>query len=137
MFKPLPLLFQRKRKSQCNGSITPKRQRQTVLHVAGEEREEAAEPAAPEGNKEEVDLASLDPSIVKFTVGADEPPEGVPPIPGFIATPNKSLLASQDSSTQTPASEASEYNKAAGLAACFDREASGEHAVIESRLPLY
>lgn len=121
------VLFQQKRKrkdtgSQCNGTVSSKCHRESVLRLTGEDRRDGG-PDPPdicledggEGG-EDGDLESLDRSIVQFTVGAEDPTEGLLPIiranmqaGEFIVTPLQSPSSGQDNSTKTSPSEPSEY----------------------------
>lgn len=137
------MLSQQKRKrrdagSQCNGTGSPKRHRESVLRLSGEngreggtilthicleERGEDGREGGPalthiclEESGEDGDLENLDHSIVQFTVGTDDPTDVLVPIispnlePGaFIGTPRHSLSPSQDNTTKTSPSEPSEY----------------------------
>lgn len=119
-----PVLSQQKRKrrdtgSQCNGTGSPKRHRESVLRLTGEDGREGG-PAQSricfEESGEDLDSETLDRSIVQFTVGADERTDVVLPIINpnlevrdFIGTPRRSLSSSQDDTTKTSPSEPSEY----------------------------
>ncbi|XP_059199170.1 sentrin-specific protease 7 isoform X2 [Centropristis striata] len=99
----------RKRKdagSHCNGTGSPKRHRESVLRLTGEDGRDGG-PASThiylEESGEDVDLDSLDRTIVQFTVGADDQTEVLVPIISpdveagdFIGTPQQNLSSSQD-----------------------------------------
>ncbi|XP_030284561.1 uncharacterized protein LOC115588248 isoform X4 [Sparus aurata] len=111
-------LQKRKRKdtgSQCNGTGTSKCHRESVLRLTGEDRRDGG-PDPPdiclEEGGEDGDLESLDRSIVQFTVGAEDPTEGLLPIISanmqagdFIVTPIQSPSSGQDNTTKTSPSE--------------------------------
>ncbi|XP_073329720.1 uncharacterized protein [Pagrus major] len=111
-------LQKRKRKdteSQCNGTGSPKCHRESVLRLTGEDRRDGG-PDPPdiclEEGGENGDLESLDRSIVQFTVGAEDPTEGLLPIitvnmqaGEFIVTPIQSPSSGQDNTTKTSPSE--------------------------------
>ncbi|KAM3607019.1 uncharacterized protein V6R79_000719 [Siganus canaliculatus] len=100
--------------SQCNGTLSPKRHRESVLRLTGEDgRDKGAvrTELCLEENGDDGDLDSLDRSIVQFTVGADEPAEVLLPIIGMNVAGElngalrESLSASQDDTTQAGPSE--------------------------------
>lgn len=69
-----------------------------------------------EESGEDIDLQNLDHSIVKFTVGADDPADVLVPIlapnlgaPDFTNTLRQRLLPVSDNTTKTSPSEPSEY----------------------------
>ncbi|MEQ2211475.1 hypothetical protein XENOCAPTIV_002722 [Xenoophorus captivus] len=111
----------RKRKDpgfQCNGTSSPKRQRESVLRQTGEagkDVERAPMSVSQEESEEDVDLESLDRCIVQFTVGAEDGLEPmVPLIPhvepeGIIISNKLSLSPRNNSTTQTSPSDPSEY----------------------------
>lgn len=118
----VPSQQKRKRRdagSQCNGTGSPKRHRESVLRLSGEDgREGGTIPTriCQEDSGEDGDLENLDHSIVQFTVGTDDPTDVLVPIispnlePGdFIGTPRHSLSPSQDNTSKTSPSEPSEY----------------------------
>uniref|UniRef100_A0A8C4GDD5 Si:dkey-100n23.3 n=1 Tax=Dicentrarchus labrax TaxID=13489 RepID=A0A8C4GDD5_DICLA len=110
--------LKRKRKdagAQCNGTGSPKRHRESVLRLTGEDGRDGR-PALTgfclEESGEDGDLESLDRSIVQFTVGADDPTEVLVPnisptleARDFIVTPRQSQLSSQDSTTKRSPAE--------------------------------
>nr|XP_046260206.1 sentrin-specific protease 7 isoform X2 [Scatophagus argus] len=110
--------LKRKRKdagSQCNGTGSPKRHRESVLRLSGENKRDGA-PATTRicvgESGEDGDLESLDRSIVQFTVGADDPAGALVPIINpnleagdFIDTPKQSVLSSHDNTTKASPSE--------------------------------
>ncbi|XP_073329719.1 uncharacterized protein [Pagrus major] len=116
--KELQHSLKRKRKdteSQCNGTGSPKCHRESVLRLTGEDRRDGG-PDPPdiclEEGGENGDLESLDRSIVQFTVGAEDPTEGLLPIitvnmqaGEFIVTPIQSPSSGQDNTTKTSPSE--------------------------------
>uniref|UniRef100_A0A3Q1G4V6 Si:dkey-100n23.3 n=1 Tax=Acanthochromis polyacanthus TaxID=80966 RepID=A0A3Q1G4V6_9TELE len=78
--------LKRKRKdsqSQCNGTSSPKRHRESVLRLTGEDGRNG-EPVPPsicqEESGEDVDLENLDRCIVQFTVGGDDQASPAEPI---------------------------------------------------------
>ncbi|XP_068561160.1 sentrin-specific protease 7 isoform X2 [Cebidichthys violaceus] len=97
--------------SQCNGTGSPKRHRESVLRLTGEDRRDggrAPTRACLEESGEDGDLESLDRTIVQFTVGADDQSEVLLPTvcPNLeakdsISTPRRSLSSSQDNTTIT------------------------------------
>ncbi|XP_070832418.1 sentrin-specific protease 7 isoform X3 [Chaetodon trifascialis] len=104
----------RKRKdvvSQCNGTGSPKRHRESVLRLTGEDGRDGG--PAPihicvEESGEDRDLESLDRTIVQFTVGADDTAEVLVPIISanleaehMIGTPSQSVSPNKDSTSQT------------------------------------
>lgn len=105
--------LQRKRKdtrTKCNGTGSPKRHRESVLRLTGEDgRDGGPVPTrlCLEESTEDGDFKCLDNTIVQFTVGADDQPEMLPLIcPNLevrdsIGTPKRSLSSSQDSTTVT------------------------------------
>ncbi|MED6231645.1 hypothetical protein ATANTOWER_001801 [Ataeniobius toweri] len=107
----------RKRKDpgfQCNGTSSPKRQRESVLRQTGEagkDVERAPMSVSQEESEEDVDLESLDRCIVQFTVGAEDGLEPmVPLIPhvepeGIIISNKLSLSPRNNSTTQTSPSD--------------------------------
>lgn len=112
----------RKRKdseSQCNGTGSPKRHRDSVLRLTGEGgRDGGATPARVclEESGEDRYLENLDRSIVRFTVGGDDKTEVLVPVISptldagdVISTPRRRLSHSQDNTTKTNPSEPSEY----------------------------
>lgn len=119
------VLSQQKRKrkdsgSQCNGTGSPKRHRESVLRLTGEEgRDGEPDPARIflEESGEDGDLESLDRSIVQFTVGGGDRTEVLVPVINpnleggdLIDTPRRSQSSSQDSATKTSSPlEPSEY----------------------------
>lgn len=102
-------------RSQCNGTVSPKRRCENVLSLTGEDgRDEGAAPlhvCLEDGG----DLENLDRSILQFTVGGDDRTEILLP----VISPNSETadvdsspgrrLSSQDNTTQTSPSEPSEY----------------------------
>ncbi|XP_070694324.1 sentrin-specific protease 7 [Pempheris klunzingeri] len=105
--------LRRKRKnegSQCNGTGSPKRHRESVLRLTGEDGCDGGAAAAGISLEEigdDGDLDSLDRTIVQFTVGADDRTEVVIPIISpnsetgdFIGTPAQSLSPCQDNATK-------------------------------------
>lgn len=115
------VLCQQKRKrkdagSECNGTEGPKRHRESVLRLTGEDGRDGG--PAPTGicleeSGEDGDSESLDRTIVQFTVGADDRTEVLVPIispdleaEDFIGTPIQSPSSSQDDNSP---SEPSEY----------------------------
>ncbi|KAM6978359.1 uncharacterized protein LKV04_013756 [Tautogolabrus adspersus] len=103
----------RKRKealSQCNGTVSPKRNRESVLRLSGEDRRDqetgTSQICLEEENGEYGDFESLDTTIVQFTVGADDQREIVLPvvIPNLKAG-DLLVTTSQDASPQIPTSE--------------------------------
>ncbi|XP_044072715.1 sentrin-specific protease 7 isoform X2 [Siniperca chuatsi] len=111
--------LKRKRKvavgSQCNGTDSPKRHRESVLRLTGEDGRDGG--TAPtriclEESGEDEDLESLDRTIVQFTVGADDQTDILVPIISpneeagdFIGIPRRSPSSSQDNTTNTSPSE--------------------------------
>ncbi|KAI3355843.1 hypothetical protein L3Q82_004406 [Scortum barcoo] len=110
--------LKRKRKnvgSQCNGTDSPKRHRESVLRLTGEDGRDGG--LAPTGiclqeSGEDEYSESLDRTIVQFTVGGDDRTEVVVPIitadleaEDFIVTPIPSPSSSQDNVTKTSPSE--------------------------------
>lgn len=104
--------------SPCNGTTSPKRHRESVLRLSGEDRKgpPAVAPICLEEGGEDGDLENLDRTIVQFTVGADDSPDLLVPIitPNLEAgdlmdTPRQSLSPSQDTTTKTSPPEPSEY----------------------------
>ncbi|XP_068428978.1 sentrin-specific protease 7 [Clinocottus analis] len=106
--------LKRKRKdagSQCNGTGTPKRHRESVLRLTGEDRRDGGR--APtrvclEESGEAADLESQDRSIVQFTVGAEDPAEVLVPTVGpeladgdSPRTPGRSPSSNPDNTTIT------------------------------------
>ncbi|XP_076603385.1 uncharacterized protein LOC143330586 isoform X2 [Chaetodon auriga] len=106
--------LKRKRKdatSQCNGTGSPKRHRESVLRLTGEDGRDGG--PAPihicvEESGEDGDLESLDRTIVQFTVGADDPAEVLVPIisanleaGNLIGTPSQSVSSNQDTTSKT------------------------------------
>ncbi|XP_041662810.1 sentrin-specific protease 7 isoform X2 [Cheilinus undulatus] len=105
--------LRRKRKeplTQCNGTTSPKRHRESVLRLSGEDGRNrgmgSTQIRAEEESTESRDLESVDQTIVQFTVGGEDPSEVVPPIVtcnleagDILATTN------QDSATKTKPSE--------------------------------
>lgn len=113
--------FQQKRRrkdtsSQCNGTGSPKRHRESVLRLTGEDRRDgglAPSQTCLDDSEGDGDLESLDRSIVQFTVGAEDPAEVIFPIifPNLearnsVGTPRRSLSSNQDN---TATAEPSEY----------------------------
>lgn len=106
---------------QCNGTGSPKRHRESVLRLTGEDRRDgrlAQTRICFEESREDLDLESLDRSIVQFTVGADEGTQVLLPIINsnleagdFIGTPRLRLSSIQDNATKTTPSEPSEYTE--------------------------
>ncbi|XP_023286451.1 uncharacterized protein LOC111673043 isoform X1 [Seriola lalandi dorsalis] len=87
--------------SQCNGTGSPKRHRESVLRLTGEDgRDGGPVPASVclEESREDIDLESLDRSIVQFTVGGDDTTAILVP----ILNPS---IESQDSPTKSGPSE--------------------------------
>lgn len=118
------VLSQQKRKrkdagSHCNGTDSPKRHRESVLRLTGEDgRDGGPAPAriCLEESGEDGDSESLDRTILQFTVGAHDQTEVLVPIispdleaEDFIGTPIQSPSSSQDNTTKTSPSEPSEY----------------------------
>lgn len=109
--------------SPCNGTSSPKRHRESVLRLSGEDGK--GQPAVThiclEESGEDGDLEKPDRSIVQFTVGADDPLDFLDPVINpnseardLIDSPSQSLSPSQDNTTKTSPSEPSEYtNRAA------------------------
>ncbi|AWP13380.1 putative interphotoreceptor matrix proteoglycan 2 [Scophthalmus maximus] len=107
----LPKLWNRKRKdagSQYNGTTSPKRHRESVLRLTGEDGRDGGLAPARACLEEDGDLESLDRSIVQFTVGGDDGTDVLVPIinPNLEAedvtgTRRRSLSSSQDSSAKT------------------------------------
>ncbi|XP_035459899.1 sentrin-specific protease 7 isoform X3 [Scophthalmus maximus] len=101
----------RKRKdagSQYNGTTSPKRHRESVLRLTGEDGRDGGLAPARACLEEDGDLESLDRSIVQFTVGGDDGTDVLVPIinPNLEAedvtgTRRRSLSSSQDSSAKT------------------------------------
>lgn len=113
----------RKRKdagSQYNGTTSPKRHRESVLRLTGEDGRDGGLAPARACLEEDGDLESLDRSIVQFTVGGDDGTDVLVPIinPNLEAedvtgTRRRSLSSSQDSSAKTSGTpEPSEYTNA-------------------------
>ncbi|XP_042282801.1 sentrin-specific protease 7 isoform X2 [Thunnus maccoyii] len=101
--------------AHCNGTGSPKRHRESVLRLTGEDGRDGG-PAQTricfEESGEDLDLESLDRSIVQFTVGADERTDVLLPIINpnleagdFIGTPRRRLSSSQDDTTKISPSE--------------------------------
>ncbi|TKS66873.1 Sentrin-specific protease 7 [Collichthys lucidus] len=99
--------------SHCNGTSSPKRHRESVLRLTGEDARDggpAPTHVCQEDGEEDVDLESLDRSIVQFTVGTDDPAEILLPIiisnnkeaGDFVSSPRQSVLSSQDNTTSEP-----------------------------------
>ncbi|XP_060909240.1 sentrin-specific protease 7 isoform X1 [Labrus mixtus] len=104
----------RKRKealSQCNGTVSPKRNRESVLRLSGEDRrgQETATSQVcleEEGSGEYGDLESLDQTIVQFTVGAADQREFVLPVVSLhLKAGDLNVAINQDTSSQVPTSE--------------------------------
>ncbi|XP_049904227.1 sentrin-specific protease 7 isoform X1 [Epinephelus moara] len=101
--------------SQCNGTSSSKRHRESVLRLTREDgRDGGPLPAqtSQEESGEDGDLESLDRTIVQFTVGAEDQAEVLVPIINpdleseeFIGTPRQSLSSSQDNTTTASPSE--------------------------------
>ncbi|CAK6959172.1 sentrin-specific protease 7 [Scomber scombrus] len=101
--------------SQCNGTGSPKRHRESVLRLTGEDGRKGGPAQARicfEESGEDLDLESLDRSIVQFTVGADERTDVLLPIinpnlevTDVIGTPRRSRSSSQDDTTKTSPTE--------------------------------
>lgn len=104
--------------SQCNGTSSSKRHRESVLRLTREDGRDGGPPPAQtsqEESGEDGDLESLDRTIVQFTVGAEDQAEVLVPIINpdleseeFIGTPRQSLSSSQDNTTTASPSEPSE-----------------------------
>lgn len=114
----------RKRKDagyQCNGTGSPKRHRESVLRLTGDDWRDAAPTPTHiflgQGG-DDYDLENLDRSIVQFTVGACERTEVLVPFisaneeAALIGTRRRSQSSSQDNASQTSPSEPSESTKA-------------------------
>ncbi|XP_042350713.1 sentrin-specific protease 7 [Plectropomus leopardus] len=105
--------------SQCNGTSSPKRHRESVLRLTGEDgRDGRPTPTRTglEDSGEDGDLESLDRTIVQFTVGGDDQTDVLVPVidPHLVAgdligSPRRSLSSSQDNTTTASPSEPSEY----------------------------
>ncbi|XP_071334686.1 sentrin-specific protease 7 isoform X2 [Trachinotus anak] len=105
--------LRRKRKdsgTQCNGPHSPKRHRESVLRLTGEDGRDGGPVPAPVCQKEtgeDGDLESLDRSIVKFTVGGDDRRAVLVPIinpnmeGGDLISNSRGILSSQDNTTKT------------------------------------
>ncbi|XP_047457495.1 sentrin-specific protease 7 isoform X2 [Mugil cephalus] len=111
--------------THCNGMSTPKRPRQSVLRLTGEEGTDVAR-APPsicqEDAVEDLDLDSLDRCIVQFTVGEDNGTEVLLP----VVRPRldgEELSSNHDNTTQT--------NEAIVLSS--DDEESGDVSQCSSR----
>lgn len=110
--------LKRKRKDtefHCNGTDSPKRHRESVLRLTGEDGRDGG-PAPTrvclEESGDDVDFDSLDRTIVQFTVGADDQTDVLVPINSpdleagdFIGTPRRSPPSSHDSTTNILPSE--------------------------------
>ncbi|XP_027147067.1 sentrin-specific protease 7 isoform X2 [Larimichthys crocea] len=99
--------------SHCNGTSSPKRHRESVLRLTGEDGRDggpAPTHVCQEDGGEDVDLESLDRSIVQFTVGTDDPAEILLPIiisnkleaGDILSSQRQSVLSSQDNTTSEP-----------------------------------
>ncbi|KAM6934145.1 uncharacterized protein FYW49_000436 [Xenentodon cancila] len=136
----------RKRKDsglQCNGTGSPKRHRESVLHHRGSvlrltvenEADGGATPTSycQEESEDDVDLENLDNCIVQFTVGGDEETEALVPIitssleaGDIISSHRRSLLSGPDGASQTSSSEP--------IVLSSDEEESGDVSRRHSRV---
>ncbi|KAG8000520.1 Sentrin-specific protease 7, partial [Nibea albiflora] len=112
--------------SHCNGTSSPKRHRESVLRLTGEDGRDggpAPTHVCQEDGAEDLDLESLDRSIVQFTVGADDPADILLPITvsnnlaagDFLSPPRQSVLSSQDNKTSEPSEYTDTHSTAANL----------------------
>ncbi|KAM4731208.1 sentrin-specific protease 7 isoform 2-T3 [Anableps anableps] len=103
----------RKRKDpglQCNGTGSPKRQRDSVLCQTGEAAKDERVPMSvgQEESEEDVDLENMDRCIVQFTVGGEDGLEPLVPLlphvepEGIIFSNKLSLLAMTETSPSDP-----------------------------------
>lgn len=103
--------------SPCNGTSSPKRHRESVLRLSGEDRK--GQPAVAhiclEEGGEDGDLENLEHGIVQFTVGTDDPPDLLVKVISpnledrdLTDTPRQSPSPSRDNTTKTSPSEPSE-----------------------------
>ncbi|XP_029315372.1 LOW QUALITY PROTEIN: sentrin-specific protease 7 [Cottoperca gobio] len=98
--------------SQCNGTGSPKRHRESVLRLTREDGRDGGQSPAPICLEENRDSEGSDRTIVQFTVGAEDQTEVLMPIVrphsevgDSITTPRKSLSSSQDNATTPVPSE--------------------------------
>ncbi|XP_004551449.3 sentrin-specific protease 7 isoform X1 [Maylandia zebra] len=101
--------------SQCNGTESPKRNRESVLQLTEEDGRDGGAFSAPichEDSREDGDLESLEHCIVQFTVGEDNGTEVLVPVinpdlerEDFTGSPRQSLSSTQDNGNQISPSE--------------------------------
>ncbi|XP_040913572.1 sentrin-specific protease 7 isoform X3 [Toxotes jaculatrix] len=86
--------------SQYNGTDSPKRQRESVLRLTGEDGRPTPARTCLEESGEDGDSESLDRSIVQFTVGEDDRTDIVVPAINPNLDDKQSLSSNQDSTTK-------------------------------------
>uniref|UniRef100_UPI0037E9901D sentrin-specific protease 7 isoform X2 n=1 Tax=Semicossyphus pulcher TaxID=241346 RepID=UPI0037E9901D len=93
----------RKEASHCNGTGSPKRHRESVLRLTGEDGTGSAQ-MCPEESEDYGDMESLDQTIVQFTVGGDDRTEvnlSNLDAGDLIGSPGRSLSTGQDDTTKS------------------------------------
>uniref|UniRef100_A0A3P8S3Z6 Si:dkey-100n23.3 n=1 Tax=Amphiprion percula TaxID=161767 RepID=A0A3P8S3Z6_AMPPE len=122
--------LKRKRKdsqSQCNGTSSPKRHRESVLRLTGEDGRNGG-PVPPsicqEESGEDVDLENLDRCIVQFTVGGDDEASPAEPIvlssddeeSGVVSQATRTLVSVKDTVIQgQPSVKAAKQRRASHI----------------------
>ncbi|CAJ1079711.1 sentrin-specific protease 7 isoform X3 [Xyrichtys novacula] len=98
----------RKRKevpSQCNGTSSPKRHRESVLRLTGESRG-STQISLEEESEVNTDIDGFDHTIVQFTVGGDDPTEVLlPNLSPHLESGDVHSTTGQDNTAQTSPSE--------------------------------
>lgn len=112
------VVFQQKRRrketgSHCNGSTSPKRHRESVLRLTGEDGRDAGPAPAPRSlgeSEEDGDVENLEHNIVQFTVGEDgKTAILVPIISSHLEAEDSAGTSEHSQDTTTKSTDPSEY----------------------------
>ncbi|KAM7407139.1 hypothetical protein PAMA_003056 [Pampus argenteus] len=135
--------------TQINGTGGPKRHRESVLRLTGEDGRDGGPVQTCiyfEESGEDLDSENLDRNIVQFTVGADERTEFMLPVVNsnleagdFIGSPRHSLSDKQDDKTKTNPSEpivlSSDDEESSGVPQHSSQAVTVEGTVIRGQSP--